>query len=300
MKAEFPLLATLTMNGEMASLPEDVKLVSAQEATDRYWYDENDVWEFAKDFGNMAPPYPRMWLESTAHVPAGSPVNGKVSAEKSDHRVGYGLESYNRDDFMHEYGSFFAPGILDASKFKWAYAVQVYMDGLAEYLTMMGGMSAYRAPAMGFLLLDGDGNYLEHTQVFEGGVPKDVQTFARDSLWGPAKAAFFAVSMMNCRNVSLSTQQTRQRGGKKSRRAVKPSVEYKTIHLPTPRAESSALSRSNASTQKLHTARGHFKTYTEDSPLMGKHVGTYYWGWQVRGNRTNGEVISSYRVGALV
>jgi hypothetical protein len=33
---------------------------------------------------------------------------------------------------------------------------------------------------------------------------------------------------------------------------------------------------------------------------MGKHVGTYYWGWQVRGKRTNGEIISSYEVGARV
>lgn len=23
---------------------------------------------------------------------------------------------------------------------------------------------------------------------------------------------------------------------------------------------------------------GHYKTYTEDAPLMGKHVGRYWWG----------------------
>lgn len=24
--------------------------------------------------------------------------------------------------------------------------------------------------------------------------------------------------------------------------------------------------------------KGHYKTYTADAPLMGKHVGTYWWG----------------------
>ena len=35
--------------------------------------------------------------------------------------------------------------------------------------------------------------------------------------------------------------------------------------------------------QALHLCRGHFKTYTADSPLMGRHVGTYWWAPQVRG-----------------
>ncbi len=32
---------------------------------------------------------------------------------------------------------------------------------------------------------------------------------------------------------------------------------------------------------------------------MGRHVGTYWWGWQVRGNPNNGVTITDYRVGAV-
>src|SRR5205823_1725124 len=46
----------------------------------------------------------------------------------------------------------------------------------------------------------------------------------------------------------------------------------------------------------LHICRGHFKNYTEDAPLFGKRVGTYWWGAQVRGKAEEGVVEKDYRV----
>ena len=43
--------------------------------------------------------------------------------------------------------------------------------------------------------------------------------------------------------------------------------------------------------------RGHFKTFTEDAPLFGKVVGTFWWGWQVRGTAKNGVIVSDYKIG---
>lgn len=45
---------------------------------------------------------------------------------------------------------------------------------------------------------------------------------------------------------------------------------------------------------RRHLARGHFKTFTEDAPLLGKHVGTYWWGRQLRGQEGRGVIEKTY------
>lgn len=109
-----------------------------------------------------------------------------------------------------------------------------------------------------------------------------------------ARLVFFVLSLMHCRNVEQrkATYTPTPRRRKSDR--VRPSIEYRTIRLPKPSQRGGAGASTGA--VKLHTARGHFKTYTEDAPLMGRHVGTYYWAAQVRGSRENGEVVSSYAV----
>lgn len=111
------------------------------------------------------------------------------------------------------------------------------------------------------------------------------------------RLALFVISLMHCRNVEqrVSTYNPisrRRKGGRQ-----RPGIEYRTIHLPKPSRANTGQSRETGA-MRLHTARGHFKTYTADAPLMGRHVGTYYWAAQARGRKENGEVISSYEVGA--
>ncbi|MGX9900770.1 hypothetical protein ACW0JT_14530 [Arthrobacter sp. SA17] len=51
-------------------------------------------------------------------------------------------------------------------------------------------------------------------------------------------------------------------------------------------------------TDRCHLARGHFKTFTEGAPLLGKHAGTYWWGWQVRGQEGSGVIEKTYTLRA--
>lgn len=48
----------------------------------------------------------------------------------------------------------------------------------------------------------------------------------------------------------------------------------------------------------LHLVRGHFKTFTPERPLLGKHVGTYWWSPNVRGKEEHGVVVKDYKVDA--
>ena len=46
----------------------------------------------------------------------------------------------------------------------------------------------------------------------------------------------------------------------------------------------------------LHMCRGHFKTYTEEAPLFGRHTGTFWWQPSIRGNAENGTIMKDYTV----
>ena len=75
-------------------------------------------------------------------------------------------------------------------------------------------------------------------------------------------------------------------------------VSYHTIVLPSvrPSGGSADPAQGTLAEQPLHKVRGHFKTYTAEAPLLGRHTGTYWWGHQVRGSREHGEVVSDYRL----
>lgn len=108
----------------------------------------------------------------------------------------------------------------------------------------------------------------------------------------------WAVGLMNCRNVHTVEVTPEPRRTKKQRRPRPAGVSYHTIVLPSVRSAGGSLDPAQGSLadQPLHKVRGHFKTYTADAPLLGRHTGTYWWGHQVRGSREHGEIVSDYRM----
>jgi hypothetical protein len=103
--------------------------------------------------------------------------------------------------------------------------------------------------------------------------------------------------MSNCRNVETAETGAikMRRSGAQKRLGEKPfSIRYNTIILPGGGCEYDPKSGTHRAA--LHRVRGHFKTFTAGKPLMGKHVGTYWWGWQLRGDAKRGIVISNYQV----
>ncbi|MGY4103775.1 hypothetical protein ACW2Q0_30085 [Nocardia sp. R16R-3T] len=118
----------------------------------------------------------------------------------------------------------------------------------------------------------------------------------------PTLPAFMAIAIMNCRNTEVTEARDRSREARRPRpgggRPFKP-LTHHVINLPgrAPRPGSGVkASMIGGGAAPWHMVRGHFKTYTTEAPLMGKHVGTYWWQPTVRGDREHGVVQSSYRV----
>lgn len=108
---------------------------------------------------------------------------------------------------------------------------------------------------------------------------------------------FTALGLINCRNVETREAgriNLRRSGAQKRRGEPATSIRYSTIILPGGGSQSDGHGGHRATA--LHRVRGHFKTFTAEKPLMGQHVGTYWWGWNVRGNATNGVVVSDYEL----
>jgi len=110
--------------------------------------------------------------------------------------------------------------------------------------------------------------------------------------------ALTTIALMNCRNVTVEPVTPAGPLSKKhAKRFGRPLMRYSRIVLPATRNGGGTAGFGGP--KALHLVRGHFKTYTDDAPLFGKRTGTWWWGWQARGDESRGTVIPSYDVRPL-
>jgi hypothetical protein len=111
--------------------------------------------------------------------------------------------------------------------------------------------------------------------------------------------ALLTISFMHCKNVDvvrvdpppkLSRRAARQRGN--------PLTSYYVLDIQPMRRvlDTEGEAQARGLRHALHICRGHFKTFTEEAPLFGRHVGTYWWEAQARGTTEMGVIEKDYRV----
>jgi hypothetical protein len=214
------------------------------------------------DFGPMRPSNPDMWLEWGAQTRDG---DGWVDIACA----------------LHEEGA--------------------TNDGNLIYSLLLvlsfNGQPIQWLPQRVYLGIDADGRY--NGQVMRDLLDDNADTeHVPDELSTELLTPEMALSLINCRNVNTAEAGSIniRRSGAQKRRGEKPfTIRYNTILLPGGGSEYDATSGTHRATA-LHRVRGHFKTFTAKRPLMGKHVGTYWWGWQLRGDPKHGIVISDYQL----
>lgn len=117
------------------------------------------------------------------------------------------------------------------------------------------------------------------------------------------KPLLLSISFMHCKNVERVTYPSSPKQNKRRvARNQPPFNKFHTLEItPMRRIIDQAVAeyRGNKRTaieMALHRVRGHFKTYTEDKPLMGHAVGTWFWAASVRGSARKGTVKKEYQV----
>lgn len=250
----------------------------------RVWVDESlqdridfdaEVVDFRRDFGQLRLPFPHMWFEWTNVKREGHPIHAAAQCfevpRQAPGEVSYLLVPWFKLDVPIEYDL----------------AARVDLDARSGEPT---GVSGYRRRGSALIPLAVNKSDCadSRTDPREGTLAHVV-----DMLW----VAFVGVGFMNCRNVKTEHHHRPAKVTKKQRRPRAPKLDYHTIVLPGQKICPTSKVRSSdpAGLVPLHHVRGHFKTFTADAPLLGKHIGTYWWGWQMRGNAKNGIVVTDYK-----
>lgn len=108
---------------------------------------------------------------------------------------------------------------------------------------------------------------------------------------------FMAISLLHCKNVELIDEPiSRQVRRQKERKG---GIFYKTLVIEPFKKQAkneAAEHRESEIHRALHICRGHFATYTEENPLFGRHVGTFWKPMHARGNKKHGEIKKDYKV----
>lgn len=109
--------------------------------------------------------------------------------------------------------------------------------------------------------------------------------------------AFFALELMNCKNIVLTSEPEDKRISQMYERQFGiPMTQYKTLTV-----KPLGASQKNTSEPKdyqglmpLHLRRGNFAHYTDDKPLFGKYTGMFWRPATAVGERKNGVIIKDY------
>lgn len=241
------------------------------------------MWDPAKIFGHLMIPFPKIWIEWENRRDGGSPWwMAALCVHKTE------LTQFMLALFGAELSG------IDPDAPESPLEKELDSNDWVMFLFELTSGTPRLIPGLLRVSLESDG-------VFKGvlgqgafGKSTDETTKALVDLGWDALAA---IGFLNCRNVTTKSHD-RAKNIKKRRRPNRDkaaTLEFSTIELPGMNTESS-IPGDRTGTMAHHMARGHFKTFTEEAPLFGKYTGTYWWGWQLRGNRKNGEVISDYRV----
>lgn len=105
-------------------------------------------------------------------------------------------------------------------------------------------------------------------------------------------------SLTNCRNVQRVEEARGVRRSFARRHQDAPALRSYTLAISPMQRELTRAMRAQGVglTQALHLCRGHFKTFTPERPMFGRHVGRYWWPQHVRGDVARGAVVKDYAV----
>lgn len=263
----------------LSALPKAVPIVADDVIEYYYAISDKEDWKF-EEFPCIAPPFPVMWIEAL-HP-------SRILSTALDGPQDW--ESHT----PHRWGALIVTHHWDKEICLECFLMEQYeKDKRAQ-------LDAYIR-----LELDENGQAQPDGRVIgETFLPIDIP---KDELFNAIlellKPLMFAVSFMHCKNVPVEIVEPPPQLVKAAKRRghKRPPVTYRVINIEPFRQHARRMQSGKPLTEgekkrALHLMRGHFKTFTPDRPLLGKHVGRFWWNPHMRGSAAYGEVRKTYKI----
>jgi hypothetical protein len=268
----------------------DTPIILADNVTDYLYgiqaHDSNAKWDL-RDLPVVVPPFRGVFVETASPRHFDNP----------DIR-GWGA-IFSRIDEVEA----IEPGEIEAEAVKWIVEMALVYDD-------RGSLRTY--PAIWLFYLDNDGrlfrdaagNILYETATLVG--PELAGTVDGNERWEALKESvmtlvlpfFYTFAFCHCRTVDVQQREVSRQVRRQAERKGLPLLDYRVLEIePMKKAlKSEGGIEEVGPTKALHICRGHFKTYTEDAPLFGQHIGTWWWEGSIRGSLSRGNVDKDYSV----
>ncbi len=117
--------------------------------------------------------------------------------------------------------------------------------------------------------------------------------------WGSALTIMLFFMLLHCKNITVTKNHFDLKLIKHQKKNNKPYFEkYYTLAIKpmTKILNEEGSINTQGLNRALHICRGHFKTFTSEHLLFGKHEGTYWWESQIRGNEKIGTIVKDYKI----
>lgn len=280
---------------------ESAELVVCDNVAD-YFYGENprEDWNLVNDFPNVAPPFPRMFLEWAAPRHIMSEKYGDIKVPQTIKRYGLMLfsdEVENIDEMIEwakEHGQDWQVQLFRKIKgtgmrLRWVCNGLLFVEdtqGIAWIADAMWGVTNDGSPIM------------PHDRMTIR-VVAGVDGVDRNTAAGFFFVPFLALSFMHCKNVIVQQVEHPPKLQKaRVRRGKRPLITYHVLEVHPIRKilEAEGEAHKTGLKKALHICRGHFKDYMEGPGLFGKIHGIFWWDAHIRGNKKLGMALKDYQV----
>jgi hypothetical protein len=233
---------------------------------------------------SMAPPFDKFFVE----------FQGVPNKIHNVHACGALVEAHEGHEYIEAFSSRFADAL---STPRWMLELTIFLERVKG--------KPYGPVCTTFIALTEDGTWCRRSNGKPAWITSIVefdghnQTFFEnrkaiiDNLAQLTLPILVSISFMHCKNVGLrdctppeklSLAHQKKHGQKLLRYHV---LEIEPLRKLLDQYRTGARGDLR---HALHICRGHFKTFTEDAPLLGRHTGTYWWAPQVRGAKDVGVV----------
>jgi hypothetical protein len=102
--------------------------------------------------------------------------------------------------------------------------------------------------------------------------------------------------LLSCKNITTETVSAPVKlNNKRKKKGKLPIYSYKTLIIKPTTKQQQSIPK-HLWNNRIHLARGHFKTYTKEKPLFGSITGRFWWQPHVRGQNRDGVVMKDYKV----